>query len=98
MFAASVGRATDLAVVRAPLVRADAEHFAQIALQRDEEPGQVEHRLPDAVLVDNDLGPRGPSYQRCAVWARPSGDSTCRRDRIECAHRVIDILRSLVVG
>ena len=38
MFAASVVERDDLAVVRAPLVRADAEHFAQIALQRDEEP------------------------------------------------------------
>ena len=41
----------------------------------------VEHGLPSDVLVDNDFGPRGPSYQRFAIWERPKGVSTCRRDR-----------------
>ena len=41
----------------------------------------VEHGLPSDVLVDNDFGPRGPSYQRFAVWERPKGVSTCLRDR-----------------
>ena len=41
---------------------------------------QVEQGLPSAVLVDSDFGPRGPSYQRLAVCARPKGVNTCLRD------------------
>ena len=82
MFAASVVERDDLAVVRAPLVRADAEHFAQIALQRDEEPAggaQIARRG----LGGQRLASREASYQRCAVWARlrartAHGDGTDR--------------------
>ena len=42
---------------------------------------QVAQVCPPAVLVDSDLGPRGPSYQRLAVWERPRGLITCLRDR-----------------
>ena len=93
MFAASVVERDDLAIVRAPLVRADAEHFAQITLQRDEEPAG------GAQIARRGLGGQRLGAARALIPALRGLGAAQRGQhmatgQIECAHRVIDILRS----